>query len=857
MIHHDPSARAQLTAASRLRDQSLRSTVLLTAGAVILCGVVAAAAADYWVLLPRAVRWLAWIALAMVAGLAVRQFLRRWRRPTSMKEAALELEAAAPQAGCEVSTAAEYLSGQRTPAQDYESELVGALEQRAAAVLQQTALPYSRRIRTPAVVAGTGLVALLGFWLVVPSAGTALKRTVTPWSSAAFSQVEVSPGSVELPVGQDLVVTNVFRGRVPSQATLAWREGGRTEWSQATLRREADGTFRHAFKNVSQSLVYRVSGSDAVSAEFAVTAYVPPAVKDLRIGVTPPAYTGLKTAEFGSPDLSVVRGSTTRIKLTATTILKKARLHFTNDTVLELSTAPGDWWTAELPVPRDATYRIELTDAAGHRSTDQTWHTLTAIADEAPKVAILEPGGDLRSAGTNTIPLKIIASDDFGLAEVRVIYHRLGDPERTAILKPQFSTNHEARAEYALNLAELDLRDYQIVAYHAEATDNNTYDGPGVGRSPVYFIEINHLDSTPSPKKPGKPGEKVNLLMVQKQIIADTTALAGRPTSAQTAEFDELASRQADAQALAEIYETGLAKQGAPFAAQGEMHQALTAMSDAAAKLRERHRDEALPREEAALASLYLVLKHMPQLKDLPLVPPPNAPEDPDKKPSPLAVVLEAIRKRNQSEPNQAEFARALAEIQALVAQQSKLSTACVNPGDTPSDGQTGPTPSLARPQADQANSKTPGAGKGQGQGKGKGQGKEGEAKPDQPETKPDSDLAKLAPEEARVSQEAKALADRLSRLAGKTSRQAAKAGKQMGEAAGKLAAAAKAMKEGDRPGAGSASDQGSAAMGSAIGSLERLLQGKPELGDVVAEEAPAQYEGAISDYFRRLSHAQ
>ena len=846
MIHQDPSARAQLAAASRLRDQSVRSTVLLTSGAAILCGLVAAAAADYLVLLPRAVRWLAWIALAVVAGLGTRQFLRQRRRPTSMKEAALELEAAAPQAGCEVSTAAEYLSGQRTPAQDYESELVGALEQRAAAVLQQAALPYSQRIRMPAVVAGAGLVALLGFWLIVPSAGTALKRTVTPWSSAAFSRVEVSPGSVELPVGQDLELTTVFRGRVPSEATLSWREEGRTEWSQSSLHREADGTFRHAFKNVRQSLVYRVSGSDAVSSEFAVTAYIPPAVKELRIGVKPPAYTGLKTAEFGSPDLSLVRGSTARFQLSATTPLKKARFRFTNETVLELSTAPGERWTAELSIARDATYRIELTDAAGHRSTDQTWHTLTAIADEAPKVAILEPGGDLRSAGTNTIPLKIIASDDFGLAEVRVVYHRLGDPERTAILKPQFGTNHEARAEFALNLAELDLKDYQIVAYHAEATDNNTYDGPGVGRSPVYFIEINHLDSTPSPKNPGKPGEKVNLLMVQKQIIADTTALAGQPGSA---EFDELVSRQADAHALAEIYETELAKQGAPFAAQGEMHQALTAMGEAGAKLREHRRDEALPREEAALASLYLVLKRMPQLKDLPLVPPPDAPEGPEKKPSPLAVVLEAIRKRNQSEPNQAEFARALAEMQTLLTQQSKLSTACVNPSDAPSDGQTGPTPSLARPLADQANSKTPGAGKGQG--------KEGEAKPEQPETKPDSEVAKLAPEEERLSQEAKALSDRLTRLAGKTSRQAAKAGKQMGEAAGKLAAAAKAMKEGNRPGARSASDQGSAAMGSAIASLERLLQGKPELGDVVAEEAPAQYEGAISDYFRRLSHAQ
>ena len=34
-----------------------------------------------------------------------------------------------------------------------------------------------------------------------------------PWSRASFTQVLVQPGNVEIPVGQDLVITNTFTGR--------------------------------------------------------------------------------------------------------------------------------------------------------------------------------------------------------------------------------------------------------------------------------------------------------------------------------------------------------------------------------------------------------------------------------------------------------------------------------------------------------------------------------------------------------------------------------------------------------------------------------------------------------------------
>ena len=67
----------------------------------------------------------------------------------------------------------------------------------------------------------------------------------------------------------------------------------------------------------------------------------------------------------------------------------------------------------------------------------------------------------------------------------------------------------------------------------------------------------------------------------------------------------------------------------------------------------------------------------------------------------------------------------------------------------------------------------------------------------------------------------------------------------------------------GGSPGGGSggpaveAGTQGGAGLNSAAAALEKIIDGKPDLSDVTAEDAPKQYEPAISEYFKRLSRAE
>jgi hypothetical protein len=893
---NNPSpAQAPLAAAARQRDRSARAATALAGAGLALLALLAAASLDYWLTLPAKVRW---AGFAIVAGLVVAGALRLvglLRRPTTLKQAALAVEQRRPDAGCEVSTAAEYLTGERQATQDYERELAAALQQRAAEAVSRNPVNFTRRLLAPALGAGAALVLLAVFAVSFPAAGTALKRTAAPWSKAAFSRIEVKPGNTEVAVGKPFELAAAFHGRLPASATLQFRGEGQSAWTDVALTGATNGTFRHTLPAVSASFAYRVTGSDAVSDEFTVTAFVPPAVKDLRVKLEPPAYTRLPVTEQAAADIAIVRGTKATFRVAPNVDLSKARLAFTNGTVTELKRDPQGLWTAEVPVTKDNEFRFELFDAKGRKGGDELAHRLTAIPDAAPKVDFELPGGDIRAAATNRVPLKLAASDDFGLGAMKIVFHRLGGPEQELPIAKWTTQDKESVAEVELDLTPLKLRQFELVAYHAEVRDNNTLDGPGVGRSPTYFIEITDLEGGKCLSQ--KQGQKVNLLTIQKQIIADTATLAA---ASPKEKFDELALRQRDAIEFGKLYQQGLSETGAPLPVQGAMNAAVAAMTQAAGTLEKSQRDAALPPEETALARLYEVLKLMPVLKDLPTQLPPMAQEK-EAQPQPppaVKVVLEALKKQKKEDPKQQELAKMLEQIQQLARQQAAISSACENPGSSPA-GASATEPSRSaqaqNPQepkagqnqtaksnpakAGQAPGKQPGkqSGKGQGEGQPKdelakndaeakdspkpgekpGQ-KPGEGKkPGDDQPKSTAELAKLAPKQEAMSQEAKALAERLARLMGKGSRTGKAAGQQLSEASAKMSEAAQAMRSGNGSGAGSKGNESNSALGNATAMVEALLAGRPEVGDIASEDAPKQYEGALADYFKRLSRAE
>jgi hypothetical protein len=885
------NARRQLAAAGRRKDFARRVGTGLAAGSLMILAVLLVALADYWLMLPAPARWTALVVLAGLLVYGLVRLVRVLRHPTGLKEAALDVEAGSPDLGCEVSTAAEYLSGQQTPSQAYEAELANALEARAATAIGRGGNSYNRRFLTPAAVAGFVVLAgLVAFVLFAPASGTAFLRTAAPWSRASFTLLSVSPAGGEYPVGLELTITNRLAGRPPKAVEFQWKEAGSDRWTRVPLAIQTNSSAFHSFL-VSTSGVYRVLAGDAVSPEFRLDAYIPPKVETLSVGLTPPAYTRIPPSEQSAAEITVIRGAQAVFRLGGNVPLGTAALRFTNGVVNALKPLGSNLWTTGLLITNDTEYSFALTDAKGRTGIDDTRFHIRALPDNPPKVDVTEPGEDIRADATDIVPLKIVASDDFAVESIRIVYHKLGEPEKVLEVRDRHVKDGETLSAAVIRLEEMDLKLFEVVAYHAEARDNNTFDGPGIGRSPTYFIEITDRTSPPPSKRKGPPAQKLNLLAIQKAIVADTTAL---PSNAPTNAFAELAQRQKDAREFAEMYRQKLEDMGAPFAAQGAIEAAVEEMGKATKKLNAKSRSDALPPEEKALAHLYEAVKAMPQLKNLPTRPSePGEKEAAPAEKDPLAIVLEELRKKSKDMPNLQELQDALKEARELARAQGELAAKIERPqpgqdGEGEGEGKgkgSGKDPEskeakeearlremAARAKQRETAAVTPekppgkppgekgtagkegqgkdgkkGQGKGQGEGEGKGEGK-GQGQPGDGE---------MAAAEQKMSEKAKALAEKVKRLVDKESKQGQGAGKRMDDASRQLAEAAKALREGNKPGAGSAGAIGAAGLNSAADLLEKAISGKPDLSDVSAEEAPKKFEGQISEYFKRLTRAE
>jgi hypothetical protein len=836
MNKHSQYNADRLETARRAKDRARRLAWVVSFCAAGLGLILAAALVDYWWLLPLATRiaGVGLIGLLAVFGLArLAQFMLH---PTSAKQIALDLEAQRPELGCVVSTAAEYLSGERTTSKEYEPELVEALQEQAAKRLLLVETRYYRKVVFAGGALAASVTALLMFVLLASGSWTALARVTAPWTGKTYTHVAVQPGDVEIAAGHDQAIQTVFTGRPPKDPQLRWRDEAAGKWQFASLTRETNGTYGSMLKNVRGPLKYQVTGSDAVSPEYAVNTYVPPEIKDFKVQVRYPEYTKLKPAEQNEPNLSVVRASQLEFRITSSDKVATARLRFASQPNMDLAANSKNLWTASVKATNDIYYWVELADASGHKGGNETPYHIKVLPDEPPKVDIIDPAMDIRADATNKVPMKISVTDDFGVEEIKLVFQKLNGPEQTIVCAKKDANQKEATADAQIDLTPLHLHEYELVAYHAEARDNNTLDGPGIGKSPVYFIEYT-TKGEPLSECHGGKAQKINLLVIEKQIIAATTAIEDKEVSEK---MPEVAAIQRQTKAYAEIFQNSFILSISPPEARTEFTAAIDAMDTAAKELDDLKRPAALKAEEAALDHLYQVTKLLPELEAGMCHCKGNC----------IKIVLEAIEKLKESQKKQREeeLPKIIAQAKQVAAKQAALADIYRRSPEKEGESK---NESTNKPAALAKSGKS---------GNGKTGQSDSEPKPETEATHGAGNLAEnpaLDQEQQKLSEEAAALAEKLRELSGKDPRVSHGLSQGMNRVSAHMAKAANQIAHGHPSSALVSAGLGLSGLSGIISDLEQLLDESPRATDMATEEYPKEFQSLISQYLRRLSYAQ
>ena len=377
-----------------------------------------------------------------------------------------------------------------------------------------------RRIGAAAAVVLFVIVAYatLPVWALSERFGSGLSRIMAPWANippytaTRIDESDVSPGDTRFPEGAAVPIEATVTGDyVPSEAWLVRRGDGAERWRRTAMRPQesADGAFKFSVLEADTSFDYYIASGDGRSRTFHVEIVPRPRVEKLDLAFTLPAYTGLARRRTADADgeLAGIAGTKVEYELKSTKPLNEASLVTDAKQIIPLTKGKDNTvWKGSFTihakdaklavsvgqfVTAPARYQVRLLDTDGYENGDPLWHSISLAKDQAPSVAITSPGRDLQSKPDETITLKVVAKDDYGIGQARLVW-RVNDEESLRELAT-FSPGKKAldlSKEFEWKLAEAGLKGGDIVQYWAEASDKNDITGPGEAQSRRFSIFV-------------------------------------------------------------------------------------------------------------------------------------------------------------------------------------------------------------------------------------------------------------------------------------------------------------------------------------------------------------------------------
>ncbi len=347
---------------------------------------------------------------------------------------------------------------------------------------------------------------------------------IPPYTQTQILTDSILPGDTQVSEGSPITFEVRVTGVVPTKAKLQRRTvKGANISSDMEPTAEDDALFRFEIKQAAESFDYWIAAGDARTRTYRVNVVKAPRIESLVVNYERPSYTGDKPRQLPSPSgkIADLAGTRVTIEIKTSKPIQDAILKVENENDImldkddDLRTLRASFviWTAKAKqtaeikgrlVHAPTTYQIHLTDTDGYTSKDPLWRSIELVQDQPPQVAILSAGDRMTHPLGAVLTLPVEASDDHGLASVRVrarinnedavwtlasFDHRFGPPQQRTSDRFTWALNKtvildESRKEHA----PLKVGDH--VDFWAEAGDRNDITGPGKGESRRYSIDV-------------------------------------------------------------------------------------------------------------------------------------------------------------------------------------------------------------------------------------------------------------------------------------------------------------------------------------------------------------------------------
>ena len=291
---------------------------------------------------------------------------------------------------------------------------------------------------TPKVVVPSRPVLLAGRWLAGAAAVLLIlcainftqtrllaQRFWMPGKNISLTQVSASPGNTWAPKGEPLALNATVKGRVPKSGTVLTLRGatGAEKSVTMTAKAGATGAFQHSIDEVSESFSYRVRAGDGQTPFLKITAVDRPKISEVKLKVTPPAYSKLPGEEKSAlpNSVRVLEGSEVEVSFRSDQPLEKMLLDFGNGQTTPLTADKDNWYRFRTRPTNSFTFAAAAVNQFKLENKNKPSCRVSVYEDLAPTVKILEPSDDIAVLPGEKVNVTFEAADDFGLAKAEVI----------------------------------------------------------------------------------------------------------------------------------------------------------------------------------------------------------------------------------------------------------------------------------------------------------------------------------------------------------------------------------------------------------------------------------------------------
>jgi len=591
----------------------------------------------------RIVTYLALLGVALKALI-----LPLLRRPTG-EDVALYLEEHEPELNAQVLSALEIVEPVQGEPNRNPTGLQRAVVQKAVEALRK--VDNGERIERDQVRRSSGaLVAVSALALILLALGPKSLRTgATALALPTRAATDVSPYSISVFPG-DLTIARASDQSVQADPTgfdaesveiLMRASGSGGEYESLPMFPDEEGRYEIMLLDVQEDTEYFVRSGLVRSAIHTLTVADLPYVETLTLEYVFPAYTGLDPVVYeDGGDVAALAGTRVNLRVSPTIPTTTGALLMGPDSSRSTLSLTGDGTlTGSFQVAAPGTYRVLLDGGDEGLVEASPSYVIDVLTDLPPTVTFTEPGRDEQVTSIEEVFLEAKVQDDYGVAELELVFQVNAAPEETVIplYRASGAGEKEVVTGHTLFLEEFELEPGDLVTYWARARDQRPADGDATREvtSDLFFLSIRpfRTDVTQADAQGGQPqggggmgAGEMNLVQMQREVVIGTfnlrrdgDALGGEVVAAGAETLRDAQSQvRGSAEAMAGMMGGGLPGGGAIPGGTGIAEIVATAVADmelAEAALVAGQLHEALAPEQRALRALQQVFEALDEIQ--------------------------------------------------------------------------------------------------------------------------------------------------------------------------------------------------------------------------------------------------